>query len=85
VLNQLGAIAPVLAVRGNIDTRAEGLPDVLVVDVTGGGGKLRILMVHIAVAGPRLRGEVARLARAEGASLIVCGHSHVPSSDAIAT
>jgi len=78
VLNELGAIAPVLAVRGNIDTRAEGLPDVLVVDVTGGGGKLRILMVHIAVAGPRLRGEVARLARAEGASLIVCGHSHVP-------
>jgi putative phosphoesterase len=78
VLDDLAAIAPVLAVRGTIDTRADGLPDVLLVDVTGGAGALRLLMIHIAVAGPRLRGEVARLARAEGASLIVCGHSHVP-------
>lgn len=86
VLDQLAQVAPVLAVRGNIDTRAHGLPDVLLVDVhadtgTGAGQhgwKLRILVIHIAVAGPRLRGEVARMARAEGASLIVCGHSHVP-------
>ena len=29
-------------------------------------------------AGPRLRADVARIARAEDASLVVCGHSHVP-------
>jgi putative phosphoesterase len=74
VLEELGAIAPVLAVRGNIDARV-GLPDVLTIDL---GDRLRILLTHIAVAGVRLRAEVARAARAAGASLVVCGHSHVP-------
>jgi putative phosphoesterase len=78
VLAQLGQVAPVLAVRGNIDTRADGIPDVLAVDVEGQGRSLRIFLTHIAVAGPRLRADVARMARADGASLIVCGHSHVP-------
>lgn len=93
VLAQLGAVAPVFAVRGNIDARAEGLADVLLLDITNGGhgadgpdvgsredggGHFRILVIHIAVTGPRLRAEVSRMARAEGASLIVCGHSHVP-------
>ncbi len=106
VLDELAAIAPVHAVRGNIDTRARGLPDVLTIDVIAsdavlpsidqddqgdGPGEaeaahaaprpeplLRMLLLHIAVAGPRLRAEVARLALAERASLIVCGHSHVP-------
>jgi uncharacterized protein len=112
VLEPLRAIAPLHAVRGNIDTRA-GLPDVIVIDVRGeapegaspsiddgrrtsqdgdadsdvdeesaivdeGPLLLRFLLLHIAVAGPRLRAEVARLAVAEGASMIVCGHSHVP-------
>lgn len=72
VLDQLAAIAPVHAIRGNIDAR--GLPDVIVLDV----GELRVLVIHIAVAGPRLRADAARLARAEGAKLVVCGHSHVP-------
>jgi len=40
--------------------------------------KVRILLLHIAVAGPRLRADAARLARAEAATLVVCGHSHVP-------
>ena len=75
VLDRLAAIAPVYAVRGNIDTRAPGLPDVLTLEL---GSALRILLTHIAVAGPRLRGEVARRARAVGATLVVCGHSHVP-------
>jgi predicted phosphodiesterase len=35
-------------------------------------------LIHIAVTGPRLRSDVARMARAERASLVVCGHSHVP-------
>lgn len=75
VLDRLAAIAPVYAVRGNIDTRAPGLPDVLTLEL---GSALRILLTHIAVAGPRLRAEVARRARAAGAQLVVCGHSHVP-------
>jgi uncharacterized protein len=74
VLDQLAAIAPVYAVRGNIDTRARDLPDVLVIDAAG----VRLLLTHIAVYGPRLRAEVAKLARSERANLVVCGHSHVP-------
>jgi putative phosphoesterase len=75
VLDGLAAIAPLHAIRGNIDTRARDLPDVLVIDV---GGRLRILMVHIGVYGPKLRAEVARLAHKEKAQLVVCGHSHIP-------
>jgi putative phosphoesterase len=102
VLDGLARIAPVLAVRGNIDELAPGLPDALTIDVkdpkrsegTGarGGGfggsppiekdgaavRLRILLFHIALLGTRLRADAARLARAEGANLVVCGHSHVP-------
>ena len=74
VLDELAQIAPVHAVRGNIDTRAAALPDVLVLDV----GALRILVIHIGVAGPRLRADAAKLARAERATLVICGHSHVP-------
>ena len=74
VLDALAEVAPVYAVRGNIDMNARELPDVLTIDV----GKLRILMTHIAVYGPKLRSEVARMAKAEGAQLVVCGHSHVP-------
>jgi putative phosphoesterase len=77
VLDGLAKIAPVYAVRGNIDTHAPGLPDVLVLDIAA-PAPLRILMTHIAVYGPKLRAEVARMARAEGAQLVVCGHTHVP-------
>jgi putative phosphoesterase len=100
VIDQLAAVAPVFAVRGNIDTRSV-FPDVITLDVVAAGAaigesgesgddaadsghldpaalRLRILVTHIAVAGPRVRSEVARMARAERASLIVCGHSHVP-------
>lgn len=34
--------------------------------------------MHIAVNGPRLRADVVRTAKAAGAELVVCGHSHVP-------
>jgi putative phosphoesterase len=93
VIAGLAATAPVFAVRGNIDTRS-AFPDVLTLDVVapgdpgdpdadstdgpGGVPRLRIYLTHIAVAGPRLRGDVARAARAERAQLVVCGHSHVP-------
>jgi uncharacterized protein len=86
VLDQLRAFGPLFAVRGNIDTRAADVPDVLTIDVTaddrgddrGDDRSLRILLVHIAVHGPKLRAEIVRLAKAERASLVVCGHSHVP-------
>jgi len=79
VLDQLARIAPVFAVRGNIDTHAPDLPDLLVIELLHTGAvKLRLLLVHIAVYGPKLRAEVARIATKERASLVVCGHSHVP-------
>lgn len=77
VIDDLAEIAPVLVVRGNIDTRST-YPDVLSIELANAQHRLRILLTHIAVAGPRLRVEVARMARADGASLVVCGHSHVP-------
>jgi hypothetical protein len=78
VLDELGTLAPVIAVRGNIDGRGV-LPDSIDVGVTAGGEvRLRILLTHIAVAGPRLRADAGRLAQQHEASLVVCGHSHVP-------
>jgi putative phosphoesterase len=79
VLDELEAIAPLFVVRGNIDVRARDLPDVLTLDVVAGDASLlRILLMHIAVNGPKLRADAARLARSRDAALVVCGHSHVP-------
>lgn len=79
VLDALRAVAPLYVVRGNVDVRARNLPDVLTLTV--GSGEpcvLRILLVHIGVNGPKVRADVARQARAKRASLVVCGHSHIP-------
>jgi putative phosphoesterase len=79
VLDALREIAPLFAVRGNIDEHAPDLPDVLTIDVgAGAGALLSILLLHIGVIGPRLRADAGRLAREEGAGVVVCGHSHVP-------
>lgn len=79
VLERLRGLAPVHVVRGNIDGRGPALPDALTLLLTGPSGVvLRVLLTHIALGGPRLRADAARLARAERASLVVCGHSHVP-------
>lgn len=79
VLAALGRVAPVLAVRGNIDAKAPELPDLRTLDICDGDAPvLTIVIVHIAVNGPKLRADAARLAQVEGASLLVCGHSHVP-------
>lgn len=79
VLDGLRAIAPVLAIRGNIDARAPDLPDVLRVELRGGDtSALVLLMLHIGVNGPRIRADAARLAEARGAQVVICGHSHVP-------
>jgi uncharacterized protein len=77
VLRDLEKHARVTAVRGNIDGR--DLPDFVTIELRNDEGVLlKILLTHIAVYGPRLRADVARIARAEDASLVVCGHSHVP-------
>ncbi len=79
VLDDLREIAEVVAVRGNIDAHAPDLPDVVTIDVESGERTaLRILLLHIAVYGPKLRAEVVRLAAERGAQIVVCGHSHVP-------
>ena len=79
VLDRLASVARVIAVRGNIDVHAKSVPDLLTLDVMAEGAcRLRILLMHIAVDGPRLRADAARFARARDASLVVCGHSHVP-------
>src|SRR5690606_12433304 len=70
VLGELGAIAPVTAVRGNNDRGAwaDTLPETTVVEV----GKRRILVVH----------DLATLDRdpaAERIDVVVSGHSHRPS------
>jgi putative phosphoesterase len=79
VLSELRKTAPVIAVRGNIDERASDVPDALTIDIQSGGeSALKILLTHIAVYGPKLRADVARLAEQNRAKLVVCGHSHVP-------
>jgi putative phosphoesterase len=77
VLDEPAKFAPLYAVRGNIDTDARDLADVLMLALAA-PAPLRILLTHIAVYGPKLRAAVARMAKAEGALLVVCGHSHVP-------
>jgi len=73
VLRDLEKHAPVTAVRGNIDDL--GQPDIVTVGVDS---MLKIVLTHIAVNGPRLRADIRELAKKEDASLVVCGHSHVP-------
>ncbi|MDX2022672.1 MAG: metallophosphoesterase family protein [Deltaproteobacteria bacterium] len=81
VLEQLAQIAPVLAVRGNIDGHAPSLPDHLAIDLGAGEGEAplaRLLLLHIGVNGPKLRADAARAATQKHAQIVVCGHSHVP-------
>ncbi len=78
VLDELAKVAPVFAVRGNIDAASDVPEQRLIELVDNDALVLRVLLVHIAVYGPKLRADVARVATQERASLVVCGHSHVP-------
>lgn len=78
VLDALADIAPVHAVRGNVDDRRVETPNTLVIELQTNVGATRLLLTHIALAGVRLLTKTAALARAHGAELVVCGHSHVP-------
>ena len=79
VIDALAKIAPTSAVRGNIDAETPETPDALTIDLVDGDAiRLRILLLHIAVNGPKLRADAARRAHAAHAGLVICGHSHVP-------
>lgn len=79
VLTQLSAVAPVIAVRGNIDGLSSEVPDDVVLQLTHGSRRIsRWLLTHIAVRGPRLIKSVLSEAKSMGIGLVVCGHSHVP-------
>lgn len=78
-------IAPLFVVRGNIDARTPELPDAVALTVTSlsvdtgaTAPGLTLFVVHRALVGPKLLAEVARLAKAHAAGLVVAGHSHVP-------
>jgi putative phosphoesterase len=79
VLSPLRALAPLFAVRGNIDEFAPDIPDFAELDLRANDARLlKVLLIHRAVYGPKLLPEVAALARRSSATLVICGHSHVP-------
>jgi hypothetical protein len=67
VLEELRSIAPVTAIRGNVDGWATGLPDTEVVEIEG-----RLLYVLHDVH------ELDLDPKAAGFSVVVSGHSHRP-------
>src|SRR5262245_52817274 len=69
ILDALGAIAPVVAVRGNNDHEpwAASVPEIATTTIGG----VRLCVIHDLKT---LRGDVA----AQGADVIVSGHSHRP-------
>lgn len=69
VLEELETIAPVIAVRGNVDDPASSLP--AVANVALGG--TRVLVVHRPADVPR--------PLPEGIGVVVFGHTHVPLAE----
>jgi uncharacterized protein len=76
VLASLRAVAPVWAVRGNVDEPGplEGLPDVLRVDLGG----LTALLVHDLGPPGAPRPAAARAIARHRSEIVVHGHSHRP-------
>ena len=72
VLEALGAVAPVVAVRGNVDRGewAQGLKDTEVVEV----GRFRLYVLHNAH-------ELDVDPAAAGIDAVISGHSHYPSRE----
>lgn len=79
ILDDLATICPVYAVRGNIDPHLPELPDLLLLELTSKERLvLRIAALHVGVYSTKLRSEVIRMARTEEATVVMCGHSHIP-------
>jgi uncharacterized protein len=76
VLTHLRAIAPTVAVRGNVDGGGWGreLPLETVVEV----GSLRIAMLHIAGNPKKPHADALALIRREQPDILLVGHSHIP-------
>jgi putative phosphoesterase len=72
ILEELGQIAPVAAVRGNVD-RGSWAKSIPTTDVLEAGG-LSIYILHI-LQNLDLKPEAA------GFAAVVCGHSHVPKQE----
>jgi putative phosphoesterase len=74
VLEALEAVAPVAAVRGNVDGGAlHDLPEELVLELAG----KRLAMRHIAGSPQRPNPRAAGLIDRESPDFFVCGHTHV--------
>ncbi|PWT88262.1 MAG: YfcE family phosphodiesterase [Proteobacteria bacterium] len=69
ILDRLRAIAPVFAIRGNVDhgAWAEALPETRLVEASG----VRIYVLH----------DVHELGNASGFDVVVSGHSHKPREE----
>ena len=80
VIAPFKTVAPTVVVRGNIDTRADELPDSVDIQLTDvdGAPLAKLLLQHICLYGPKLRADAAKNAKAHGADIVICGHSHVP-------
>ncbi len=76
VLDELAAIAPVVAVRGNTD--APELAEILPLKVHLHVGKHRIGLIH-GHEGGRTARQSASAAFPETTTLVVYGHSHIPN------
>jgi len=70
VLEQLAALAPLTAIRGNVDTWATDLPETAVLTLAG----KRFYVIHNVK-------ELELDARAAGFAAVISGHSHVPKSE----
>ena len=72
ILNKLGEIAPLTAIRGNVDREpwAQKVPATNVLDVEG----ISIYILHNL-------NELDLKPEAAGFAVVVCGHSHVPKQE----
>ena len=70
VLEQLAELAPLTAIRGNVDTWAADLPDTAVLTLAG----KRFYVIHNVK-------ELALDPRTAGFSAVISGHSHMPKSE----
>ena len=70
VLEQLAALAPLTAIRGNVDTWATDLPDTAVLTLAG----KRFYVIHNVK-------ELALDPRSAGFAAVISGHSHMPNSE----
>jgi putative phosphoesterase len=80
VLHELAAIAPVLAVAGNVDGFSLGQAGLFARATLGG---TRFLITHVLDRPRALRPEVAQELAREPAEVVIFGHSHLPHDERV--